>query len=322
MEGVEEIMKKLLNNDLFLRIFSVVAAFLCWVYIVFITNPEIEVKVTGIPVTLADHQVIKNTGHVVSNDINTTVDIKVKGTRQRLANFDRASVIAYVDLSDCTDEKTYQLPINIKLPYEDIKLVNKSIQKISIAVDKYVTREFPIEYSYKGELKSKDYSVHETKLLSNSVRVAGPESVIKNIDKASVTIDISGISDDISGFATVTLLNSNNDEVVAKSLDIQTKDVSYKCIVYQKKDLSVVPSLRNTPPEDYSCTVTDHPTITVEGPASDVDAITEISTEPFSANESATTENYNVKLIIPENVSVAEEIKSVNVLVEKNDNTD
>ena len=213
-------MKKLMENDIFLRVISIFIALLCWVYIVFITNPDIEVKITGVPVTLADHQTIKNEGYVVSNDINMTVDIKVKGTRQRLATLDRESIIAYVDLSDCVGKKTYELPINVKLPYEDLKLVNKSIQKVSVSVDNYITREFPVDYAYKGELKNKNYFIKETKLLASKVSVSGPESIIKTVEKSTVIIDISGASDDISGFAPVEFFNSNNDVVVSKNIDV------------------------------------------------------------------------------------------------------
>ena len=132
-------MKKLMSNDIFLRILSLVLAILFWIYIVFITNPEIEVKITGIPITLANHQSIKNEGYIVSNEITTTVDIKVKGTRRMLADMDRDSIIAYVDLTDCTDKKTYELPVSIKLPYEDISLVSSSVIKLPVAVDNYIT---------------------------------------------------------------------------------------------------------------------------------------------------------------------------------------
>ena len=58
-------MKKLMENDIFLRVISLFIALLCWIYIVLITNPDIEVKITGLPVTLADHQTIKNEGYVI-----------------------------------------------------------------------------------------------------------------------------------------------------------------------------------------------------------------------------------------------------------------
>lgn len=312
-------MKKLMENDIFLRVISIFIALLCWVYIVFITNPDIEVKITGVPVTLADHQTIKNEGYVVSNDINMTVDIKVKGTRQRLATLDRESIIAYVDLSDCVGKKTYELPINVKLPYEDLKLVNKSIQKVSVSVDNYITREFPVDYAYKGELKNKNYFIKETKLLASKVSVSGPESIIKTVEKSTVIIDISGASDDISGFAPVEFFNSNNDVVVSKNIDVKTKDISYKCVVYQKKNVDVIPVVKNGDDMGYKCTITDHPKITLEGPSSDMDAIKTVSTEPFYVNDDALPETYTAKLIIPEKAIVEEEINSVTVLVEKDD---
>ncbi len=309
-------MKKLFENELFLKIFSIVVAFFCWVYIIFITNPQIEVKISGIPITLSDHQYIKNEGYIVSNEINSTIDIKVKGTRQMLANINKDSVIAYVSLSDCTDKKTYELPVNIKLPYEDISLVSKSVQKISISVDNYVTRDFPVSYTYAGELKNSNYMIEDTELSSSTVTVSGPESLIKTIEKATIDIDINKASDNVTGYASVNLLNSNNAPVVASSLDIKSGDNAYKCIVYEKKNVDVKPAISNNS-QNYKCSVTDHPTITLVGPASDIDRISSISTSPFYVENSRLPDTYTANLIIPENVTVEEDIKTVKVLVEK-----
>lgn len=309
-------MKKLFENELFLRIFSIVIAFLCWVYIIFITNPQIEVKISGIPITLSDHQFIKNEGYIVSNEINSTIDIKVKGTRQMLANINKDSVIAYVDLSDCTDKQTYELPVNIKLPYEDINLVSKSIQKISVAVDNYVTRDFSVSYTYTGELKNSNYMIEDTELSSPTVTVSGPESIIKTIEKATIDIDLDNADDDVTGYAAVSLLNSNNTPVVSNSLDVKSGDISYKCIVFEKKNVDVKPAISNNS-HDYKCSVTDHPTITLVGPASDIDRINSISTTPFYVEGTQLPNTYTANLIIPENITVEEDIKTVKVLVEK-----
>lgn len=309
-------MKKLFDNELFLRIFSIVVAFLCWIYIIFITNPQIEVKISGIPITLSDHHSIKNEGYIVSNEINSTIDIKVKGTRQMLANINKDSVIAYVNLSDCTDKQTYQLPVNIKLPYEDISLVSKSVQKISVSVDNYVTRDFSVSYTYKGELKNSNYMIKDTELSSSTVTVSGPESLIKTIEKATISIDIDKADDDVTGYASVSLLNSNNTPVVSSSLDVKSGDIAYKCIVYEKKNVDVKPAISNNA-QNYKCSVTDHPTITLVGPASDIDRITLISTAPFYVENSQLPNTYTASLIIPENVTVEEDIKTVKVLVEK-----
>lgn len=309
-------MKKLFDNELFLRIFSIVVAFLCWIYIIFITNPQIEVKISGIPITLSDHQSIKNEGYIVSNEINSTIDIKVKGTRQMLANINKDSVIAYVTLSDCTDKQTYQLPVNIKLPYEDISLVSKSVQKISVSVDNYVNRDFSVSYTYKGELKNSNYMIEDTELSSSTVTVSGPESLIKTIEKATISIDIDKADDDVTGYASVSLLNSNNTPVVSSSLDVKSGDIAYKCIVYEKKNVDVKPAISNNA-QNYKCSVTDHPTITLVGPASDIDRITLISTAPFYVENSQLPNTYTASLIIPENVTVEEDIKTVKVLVEK-----
>lgn len=314
---MKKTINKLMDNDIFLRAIAVVLAILCWIYIVFITNPEIEVKITGIPITLANHQAIKNEGYIISNEITTTVDIKVKGTRRMLANLNEDSIIAYVDLTDCTDKKTYELPVNIKLPYEDISLVSASVMKVPIAVDNYITKDFPVNYSYSGELKDSNYIIHgEPEIFTPAVSVSGPEPIVNTIEKAVITIELKGASNDVTGFAPVKLLNSNNDEVTSNTLDIKNKDISYRFEVYEKKNVLVQPELINDS-VSYECSVVDHPTITIEGPAADVDSITIIHTKPFVVNDSELPKAYEVELYIPEHVTVEEQTSTVKVLVKK-----
>ena len=307
-------MNKLLNNDVFLRIISLVIAILCWVYIVFITNPQIEVKVSGVPITLADRQVIKDAGYVVSSEINTTVDIKLRGTRKLLANVNRDNIIAYVDLYDCKDKGTYKLPVQIKLPYEEVSVVSKSVYNISVAVDNLIFRSFDVDYAYIGELKSQNYVIADTLLSQSKVTVSGPEDVIKTIEKAVVNINPMRSASDFEGSETVKFLNSNNSEINPDILDVSDALVSYKCKVYERKEVPVKPAISNSDGIKY--TITDYPEVTLVGPPSDIDKISYVQTDSISYDKSSLPHTYKAKLNVPDGIDVEGDILYVNVLVE------
>ena len=306
-------MKKLMQNDIFLRIFSLALAIFCWIYIVFITNPEIEIKINNISVSLANHQAIKNEGYIVSNEINTTVNIKIKGTRRMLADLDEKSIIAYVDLTDCTDAKTYDLPINIKLPYDGISLVSSDVTKISVDVDKYSTKDIPISYTYSGSL-SPHYSINgEPQLANKTVTISGPEPILSTIEKASITINLDNASDDISGFAPITLLNSNNSQVTSSTIDVKNDKISYKCTIYLEKVLPIEPTLSNA--TKFEGKIQGNNYVTIEGPASKINVITSIPTKTIYMGD--TEGLYVTNLNLPEGIIVKEDIQTVSVQVTK-----
>ena len=303
-----------MQNDIFLRIFSLALAIFCWIYIVFITNPEIEIKINNVKISLANHQSIKNEGYIVSEEISTTVNVKIKGTRRMLADLDENSIIAYVDLTDCTEAKTYDLPVNIKLPYDGVSLVSSDITKISVDVDKYSTKDIPISYSYSGALKDSHYSIEgEPHLANKTVTVSGPDPILSTIEKATITIDLSNASDDVSGFAPVTLLNSNNSPVTSNTLDIKNDKVSYTCIVHAKKVVSIEPTLSDN--VNYEAKVIGNNIITIEGSASKINATPSIPTDTIYVSEGSGV--YTVNLDIPEGVTTKEDIRTVNVQVTK-----
>ena len=312
-------MKKLFRNDTFLKIFSLVASILCWIYIVFVNNPSIEVKVTGVPITLSDHQSIKNEGYIVSNDINQTVDIKLKGTRKMLAGINRDNIIAYVDLSGCTGKNSYKLPVSVKLPYDEVKIVSKSIYNVTVAVDNLISRDFDIECVYTGEPQSNAYTVNSTELEHSKVKVSGPEDIVKTIEKAEINVNVDGASADVSGISPVVLLNSNNSVVKANSISLDEAEIGYQCKIYQRKTFNVKPNISGGT-SAVNVTVTDHPTVTLIGPSAEIDDITEVSTSPVSYDPSSLPHIYSANLIIPKNISAEDNISTVNILVEeKND---
>ncbi len=308
-------MKKLFSNDTFLKIFSIVAAILCWVWVVFITNPDLEVTITDIPLTLSDHQSIKSEGYIVSNEIDSTVDITLRGSRKMLASVNKDNVIAYVDLSGCTSKASYKLPVTIKLPYDELKIVSKSVYNVSVSVDKIMSRNFEIETVFSGSPRKDSYSVNSTELKTDVVKVVGPEELVKTIEKACVTIDVNGVTKDVSGDADVLLYNSNDSVISSSAITLSESKISYICEIYMRKTLNVNPSVSGD--SSVKATVTDHPTITLVGPVADVEKIKEVTTQPISINESALPESYNTNLIIPKKIQVVDDITTVNVLVEK-----
>ncbi|MBR0278012.1 MAG: hypothetical protein IJQ50_06100 [Clostridia bacterium] len=308
-------MKKLFNNDTFLKIISFAAAILCWIYIVFITNPQIEVNITGVPITLSDHQSIKNEGYIVSNETTPYIDIKLRGTRSMLANINKDNVLAYVDLSGCNSKGTYEIPVIIKLPYEEVTVISKSVYNVSIVVDKYVSRKFNIKPVYVGELKDENYFLESTDISEPSVTVSGPESIIKTIENVNADINISKASSDFSDTSPIKLLNSNNSEIINKNITLSNTEISYKCTIYKKKEVNIKASVV---PIDSAVNyvVTDHPKVTISGPASDVDEIDFISTTEINIKNFNLPHTFNASIIPPKNIKIEENISNVEVLVD------
>lgn len=308
-------MKNLWNNNTFLKIFSVAVAILCWIFIVFVTNPEIEVEISGIPITLSDHHSIKSNGYIVSTEMTQTVDVKLRGTRSSLANVNKDNIIAYVDLSGCNRKDSFELPVNVKLPYENVKVVSKSIYNTKVAVDHYTTSSFRLDYAYTGSLKNSNYSIYATELGEKTVKVSGAEEIVKNIEKATVNIDISKKSADFSGNAPIVFTNSNKAEITFEGLEPEFYDVPFKCTVYEKKSVDVIPAFEPEN-ENIKYTIKDYHTVTVYGPAAEIDKMDTISTKTISYNLNKLPREYEIELSVPKSIEVVENISKVKVLVE------
>ncbi len=309
-------MKKLFNNDTFLKILSIVLAVLCWFYVVFVTNPQIEISIKGIPVSLSDHQSIKNEGYIVSNETIPTVDIKLRGSRSMLANISKDNVLAYVDLSGCANSGTFDLPITIKLPYEEVSVISKSIYNVTVVVDRFVSRTFPVTTEYAGKLKDDTYTNGEIELSQNTVKVSGPDSVVKTIEGAKIVVDLNDTDSNIKGKANVVLFNSNNVEIKNNNVTVNNKEIEYTCQVNCKKEVSVVPKLVHSS-TTVKANVTDFPKVTIIGNSDDINSIEAIETVEINLDGLSTPAIYRANLNIPENITVENGITSVEISLEE-----
>ena len=94
------------------------------------------------------------------------------------------------------------------------------------------------------------------------------------------------------------------------------KVASYKCVVYEKKTVEVTPYFEQTQ-SGIKHTVTDHPKVTISGPAAEVDKVNSITTKNIIFNADDLPREISAHLNIPKNIKIEENISRVNILVEK-----
>ncbi len=231
-------MRKFLSTDIAARIIALVISVFVWIYVVVLLDPLIDIRISDIPVIYTNTVNLTNDGYVLMNEKPSAISIRIRGSRTMLAKFDKQDITAYIDLNGYNQAGTFSLPVSVRLPYEELSVVEKKPYSLSVKIDRIITRTLPVSVRTTGTPKE-DYAMHESVLSLNTVELKGAEEIISSIDRAEVTVDISGMSSDVIASVPVTFYNTNEDIVTSKYLTSTPEKLDVRCVILKKKTVPV-----------------------------------------------------------------------------------
>lgn len=204
-------MKRKLTNNLFLKILSVIFAFILWLVVVNINDPDVPSTITGIPITIINEEKITKQGQIyyIESPVTQTGSVIVKGARSIVDNLKPSDIKATVDFSDVSSVGA--VTINYSLP-DGVSLVAKRVEMMRIVTEAMKSDTFDVAILTKGSTAD-GYLVGDSKVSPNRVKITAPESILNLIKNVVVEIDIDGVSTDISSQANLHLYDGNGKEI-------------------------------------------------------------------------------------------------------------
>lgn len=250
-------MKKRLTSNLFLKIVSIVAAFLFWLVIINITDPTTSKTFYDIPVQILNENVITSANQVYEIEDGDTVRVTVKGKRSFVETLTEDDFTATADLSELS--KVNAVSIEVKLNKEAPSSVdvdwNNAVLKVTL--EKRVTKKFKVEVSCEGEL-SENYVLGEMVAKPNIVEVSCGESKFKKIDHVGVMVSLNGESEDFESEYSPILYDANGDALDDTNVTFSNDTIRISTEVLETKEIPIFVSTAGTPAEGYRLVQTDY----------------------------------------------------------------
>ena len=194
-----------------------------------------------------------------------------------------------------------------------VEAINKSVQvldfepkKIIVTVDSKGTKTVPVRVEL-GPIPS-GLDVGDPVVDTDSVTIAGPQSIVQNITEAQapVTIDASGI--DIDQLVSLVAIDDKGNELgVDSRVEIDPPRVRVQVQVFtdrRSKALPVTPNIVGTPAAGFEVAAVevDPPVVTVQGDANDLASLDRADTQPVSISGASSTVTQNVGFDLPTGV--------------------
>lgn len=241
MDGEKE-MKDIFKTNWFLMAVSVLSAILIWIYVVYEISPMYELNMKKVPITYISRSEDFENGKLTVTSLNSeTVDIKIRGKRSVISKLKKDDINCSVNMADVKKSGIYSLPINVSFNTDGVELMSKNPYKLSMTVDNVVTVEKKIEIETSGK-PADGYIAESVEYNPLKIRLTGAESAVKNVDKALITVDLTGAKDTIVGRYKVKLFDKKGNELEDEDIskNITYTELTYKIYKTQKVDINPV----------------------------------------------------------------------------------
>lgn len=305
-------MRERLTNNLFLKLISIIIAFVVWLVVIDISNPTITQTKT-VPIQINGESIITSAGKTYTlntgNTVSVTYQVRTKDQRKISSENFKVSI----DLADLYDI-TGAVPVKLEVVDNASYIIGSPSVKpsvVNISTEDMQKKEFTLSTRTKGEPAS-GYSVGTIDLEPNSVYLNGPVSVIGRVSSVGVEIDVSGASEDIKGSTKPVFYDANGNKINIDDSNVyfDNDNIEYSVSMLKGKVLNLNFDVGGDVAKGYRFMGAESSTksISVVGLPSDLSSLStvEIPASLLNLNNASSdkTISFDVSEFLPENVTV------------------
>lgn len=307
--------KKLFNNDNFLRIFSIVIALLLWMYIVSLNNPQVEVPINGVDIEIRNQQNINgNNLEIISvSDVKTSV--KVFGRMSEVSEISPSDVKVYVDASEIYSANSYYLSTKSELNSKSVVVTSIDVKDVNLYVDYIQAVEKNIEVLVVGEPKS-GFILQSAIPAIDKVVVKGPQNVVNKVASIKASLDITNANSDYSTVCPVKMYTANGEVINSDYLTLTVTDVSVDVKFGGEKNVDIKVKIPETVDvKNYDIVITPNK-VNISGQSLIIEDITELQIGALTEDD-FTDKEKALKFDLPsiEGIKYSTETESITVQI-------
>lgn len=295
-------LNRLINNNKFLKILSVVLAVITWLFITNVASPVNEKVIPKVPVEILyeGSTADKNGLIMLMNGSDLTVSVTVEGPRSNLQMMTEDKIRVQVNLDTVGTPGTYQLPLTTSLSDSKISVKEMSISILPIEFAKKASVELPVTVQTIGE-PSSEHEYTGAECTPQSITITGPENTLSNIEKAVINADITDSSSSFDISTDIRLYNQDGTETTPTYLTVSDETVQAHIKIEKTKIVPVTADILNRngcTEKAYTAVACTPSSIKIFGSDDAVDHIENIALEPIDITQ-INTDEYSTRKALP-----------------------
>ncbi len=248
-------MKNKLTRNWGLKIASFLSAAVLWLVVTNINDPISTYRVTDVPVTIKNANLITERGQVYEVlDGTDMIDVvTISAPRSIIDSLDKSNIVAVADVNDLTSVDTVAIKLSTNKYSDKLDSIRGNIDSVRLSIEEKRDRSLPVKSITTGEVRE-GYVVGKVTTDQNLIRISGPQSIISQVSKAQAEVDISGFSNDISTDSEVRLYDENGKEIIAENIEKSISKVRVSVEILERKVLPLTCEVTGTPGDGFQFT--------------------------------------------------------------------
>ena len=192
-------MNKLIDNlfekDLVIKVISILTAILIWFLVADQDNP-FEERTIVVPLSSNVEALQQNSLQIVGTTLPTSIDVKIKGRRQKIMGVTANDFNVSIDLSDVTESGTRSIKIETPqyIGDQDILISGMNPSSVNLRFEKIIGKQYPVTIEYTGKLPA-GYELVNVRVDPSNVILQEKESSISQVGKVVAQINLDNIKD-------------------------------------------------------------------------------------------------------------------------------
>ncbi len=307
--------RSMLFSHWLLKLVSLLLAFGLWFVVVSTDDPVAEKRFQNIKVTLVNTNLLTDNDQIYeildNTDVLSTVTFDAPLSVRR--EIQASDIIAEADLTNLTVTNTVEIKFSCPKYSDQVQNISGNIEYVRLNIEDKASKWINIYSNVVGEM-AESYIVGNISMDQNRLLVQGPASVIEQISRAEVDVDVTGISRNSTTSGEIRLVDQDGNEVTRASVVKNLDTVVVKVEVWNTKEVPVIYEYTGTPAEDYLATgvmETTVETVKIAGPSQTLNDITELRVDPADLDITDAAADYEKTLhlqdYLPAGISFAEE---------------
>lgn len=224
---------------------SLLAAIALWVYVITVVGPEDQQTFRDIPVVFQGASALEGRGLMLMNEDAPTVTLELSGNRSDLDKLSTSNITVTVDLAKIYDPGKNAVGFDVSYPgdvaYEAITVQSRIPAGITLEVVRKAYKDIPVAVDFSGAL-SEDYMKEAPELEMETIRISGPEAVVKKIESARIGLElVEDTKTTIMGEFPYTLCDKDKNPVDARYIEISSEDAEAITVTVPIKRIKEIP---------------------------------------------------------------------------------
>ncbi len=206
-------MKKILKNNIGLKLLAILFAVLLWIVVVNIDDPVISKTFTGIPVTVEHSEILteqQKTYQIVDGTQNVNVTVSAK--RRTLSRIKAEDIIVTGDIREMYLDSQIPLEVTINGYEGNYENAVTSPRNLQIQIEENISKTSYITPVATGQVRD-GYVLGDSQTDPETVTINGPESLVSRISKVVAEVDVSGLAENVVLGSEIVLYDEDNNVI-------------------------------------------------------------------------------------------------------------